>query len=124
MSSSILEQHEFDDNEDLLPSYICGRYLLESAPTTTLTTRDSSTPVSTTACYMCMDNPADTVLIECGHGGLCIACAGALWQRDSGTAAAAAPPARRCPLCRRPFVGVMRIVSQSDGKVARPAHAR
>ncbi len=65
------------------------------------------------ACYLCMDRRADTVLVECGHGGLCGVCAAALWR-----SAAAAPGAeRRCPLCRLPFVGVMLIVGEAAGTV-------
>jgi hypothetical protein len=42
-------------------------------------------------------------------------------QHCAGTAAAL--PARRCPLYRRPFVGVMRIVSQTGEKVASHVHS-
>ncbi len=56
------------------------------------------------ACIVCMEWPADAVLVECGHGGTCLACAGHLWERD-----------RRCPLCRKAFTGVMRIVAE-DGR--------
>ena len=64
-------------------------------------------------CYLCMDRRADAVLLECGHGGICAACAAALWRR----AAAAPAVERRCPLCRLPFVGVMLIVSEAAGTV-------
>lgn len=40
--------------------------------------------------------------MECGHGGLCVPCAGHLWEL---------PAARRaCPLCRRAMTGVVRIL--------------
>ena len=51
-------------------------------------------------CIVCMDRPADAVLLECGHSGLCVECATVLWDQ-----------ARRCPLCRRGFAAVMRIVT-------------
>ncbi len=63
-------------------------------------------------CYLCMDRRPGAVLVECGHGGLCAACAMALWRRS-----AAAPGERRCPLCRAPFVGVMLIVGEAAGTV-------
>lgn len=45
------------------------------------------------ACTLCFANEADGVLLECGHGGFCIACI--LRLRT-----AAAPGVPRCPLCR------------------------
>ena len=47
-------------------------------------------------CYACFDTLPDTVLIACGHRGLCSACAARLWAVD-----------RRCPLCRRAVNGVV-----------------
>ena len=40
-------------------------------------------------CFVCMDGPADAVLVECGHGGLCAACA------------CRPAPRRRCSSSRR-----------------------
>jgi hypothetical protein len=51
------------------------------------------------ACFVCLDGPPNAVLLECGHGGLCAACAERLWQGR-----------RSCPLCRAGFAGVVRIV--------------
>ncbi len=73
---------------------------------------DPEPPYAQQPCYLCMDRRPDTVLVECGHGGLCAACAMALWHRS-----AAAPRARLCPLCRLPFVGVMLIVGEAAGTV-------
>ena len=56
-----------------------------------------------------MDRAADAVLVECGHGGLCTACADSLWRHG-----AHAPGGRCCPLCRRPFIGVMHILSETE----------
>jgi hypothetical protein len=60
-------------------------------------------------CMVCMARRADAALVECGHAGLCGACAGALWRRGE----------RRCPLCRRGFAGVVRILSESGDGVVR-----
>ena len=61
---------------------------------------------------ICMDREADAVLVECGHGGLCAACAVACWD-------GLASGRRACPLCRRGFAGVMRIRGH-DGDLVRP----
>ncbi len=61
------------------------------------------------ACLVCWDAPPDAVLLECGHGGLCVACAERLWQGG-----------RRCPLCRASFAGVVRIVDADAAVVRRP----
>ena len=56
------------------------------------------------ACLVCMERPPDAVLLECGHGGVCVACAEVLWRQG-----------RRCPLCRARFCGVVRILrGESD----------
>ena len=47
-------------------------------------------------CYTCFETQPDTILIACGHRGLCSACAARLWTID-----------RRCPLCRRAVHGVV-----------------
>jgi hypothetical protein len=53
-----------------------------------------------------MERHADAVLLECGHSGLCVECATVLWNQ-----------ARRCPLCRRGFAAIMRIVACSADTV-------
>ncbi len=115
MASPTLQQQETTEKKDIHFGDINCQHLFEPGPPSTQK-MDTTSP----ACYMCMDNLAGAVLIECGHGGLCIPCASALWRHGAGTAAA--PPARRCPLCRRPFVVVMRIVSQTGEKVACHPH--
>ncbi len=60
------------------------------------------------ACLVCWERPADAVLVDCGHGGLCAACAAGLWHGPGG---------RRCPLCRAPFAGVVRVVDEAGGLV-------
>ena len=64
-------------------------------------------------CLVCMANPPDAVLLECGHAGVCAACAARLWDRPAA--------ARRCPLCRTPISAVVRILSEdADGTVPLP----
>jgi hypothetical protein len=58
------------------------------------------------ACIVCMERPLDAVLLECGHSGLCVECATVLWDQ-----------ARRCPLCRRGFAAIMRIVARETRMV-------
>merc|ERR1712083_89219 len=41
-------------------------------------------------CFICYDNPPEAVLLECGHAGMCRACALQLMTRRN-----------RCPVCRR-----------------------
>ena len=56
------------------------------------------------SCIVCWAGRRDSVLLECGHGGVCVACAGVLWRQG-----------RRCPLCRARFCGVVRILrGESD----------
>jgi len=31
---------------------------------------------------VCLDGRRDAVLLECGHGGLCVTCAQSLWNRS------------------------------------------
>ena len=41
-------------------------------------------------CMVCLESPPDAVLVECGHGGVCVACAARIWElRDAR---------RTCPL--------------------------
>jgi hypothetical protein len=49
-------------------------------------------------CFTCVDVAPNTVLLACGHRGLCSACAARLWHVD-----------RRCPLCRRGLKGVVLV---------------
>lgn len=75
---------------------------------------DAGQDIPPETCYLCMDRAADAVLVECGHGGLCVVCADALWRRGTR-----APGGRSCPLCRRPFIGVMHILSETNNTVRR-----
>jgi len=57
-------------------------------------------------CCVCLDHASDAILLECGHGGVCVACATAIW--DLG------PARRHCPMCREAFIGVMRIEREEE----------
>ena len=46
-------------------------------------------------CYACFDSRPNTMLLGCGHHGLCTACVKTLWDVD-----------KRCPLCRAELKGV------------------
>ena len=68
---------------------------------TVITIHNPDTPPSEgapddTLCYVCLDADADTMLLGCGHRGLCSACALQLWRVD-----------RRCPLCRVGLSGLV-----------------
>mmetsp|Transcript_17750 Transcript_17750/g.49136 ORF Transcript_17750/g.49136 Transcript_17750/m.49136 type:complete len:131 (-) Transcript_17750:543-935(-) len=43
-----------------------------------------------------------TIVMECGHDGLCVECAGRLWRQP--------PNMKVCPLCRQSISGIVRIV--------------
>jgi hypothetical protein len=57
-------------------------------------------------CVVCWERESNAILLECGHSGICVECAGKLWD-DS----------RLCPLCRQGFAGVMRITSCTSSTV-------
>ena len=60
-------------------------------------------------CIICWDGAREAVLLECGHSGLCVACA----QRISRSA----PALRVCPICRQGFAAIVRIVHEEHGAV-------
>jgi hypothetical protein len=62
------------------------------------------------SCIVCLDRERNALLLECGHGGLCVPCADALWR--SG------PAFRNCPMCREVFTGVMKIVGEEAGEIS------
>jgi len=47
-------------------------------------------------CYACENSKPNTMLLACGHQGLCTSCAKKLWRID-----------RRCPLCRAALKGMV-----------------
>mmetsp|Transcript_59221 Transcript_59221/g.145367 ORF Transcript_59221/g.145367 Transcript_59221/m.145367 type:complete len:565 (+) Transcript_59221:175-1869(+) len=57
-------------------------------------------------CIVCLDRERDALLLECGHGGLCVDCATALWNNG--------PSGRTCPMCRKIFTGVMKLVGDDE----------
>lgn len=53
-------------------------------------------------CLVCLSSPSNAVIMECGHGGLCMDCSLNIWERG-GT----------CHLCRSPIVQVLEVASAS-----------
>jgi len=62
-----------------------------------------------TSCIVCLDRGREAILLECGHGGLCLLCATSLWNQG--------PAGRHCPMCRKVFSGVMKIVEEQEDTV-------
>jgi hypothetical protein len=49
-------------------------------------------------CYVCFEEEPDAVIMDCGHGGICLGSAEASWQKD-GT----------CLICRQPITTVLKV---------------
>jgi hypothetical protein len=45
-------------------------------------------------CKICMENPVECAIVECGHTCLCLTCAA---------------PLKQCPVCRQPIVKVLKL---------------
>ena len=54
-------------------------------------------------CIICEENESDTVILECGHGGICNKC-GKILVKVKGT----------CHICRREISKIVKIKNQSD----------
>ncbi len=76
----------------------------EDPPDSTTTSADDEDD----PCIVCMERPADAILLECGHGGLCVTCSTVLWSHS-----------RHCPLCRQEFAAIMRIVARETRRTVR-----
>jgi hypothetical protein len=61
-------------------------------------------------CAICFTGPRDAVLLECGHGGICYACARRCLRKKG----------RECPMCRTPVEQVVQI--RLDGAPSSPQH--
>jgi len=67
------------------------------------------------ACYVCCERRRDSVLMPCGHGGLCYACAVEFVSNPSpqpsgiGTRPLSDGSLPQCPLCRSPVREVLRL---------------
>ena len=48
--------------------------------------------------------PRDAVLLECGHGGICIGCAKRVFKKKG----------RACPMCRQPVSQIVQISPTAD----------
>ena len=93
-----LHDDDTDWVETLNESYEARRPATES-PSVLLSSLEPSSAFRQLECCVCRANVADTVLRPCEHSSICYACAMS-WL--SG-------PNRRCPLCRRHVVGVVRV---------------
>ena len=60
-------------------------------------------------CWICCTAPANAVLMECGHGGMCVSCATQCWKKK--------PPL--CPLCRARIIMVVKIDEPDDQGIVR-----
>lgn len=67
---------------------------------------DPDNEVPSKICFMCDYDKSDAVLMECGHGGICHACALQLWKTSS-----------QCHLCRSPISHVLKIELPSSNYV-------
>ena len=63
-------------------------------------------PRAREACYACMDNEANTYLLNCGHSGLCVACARKIIQAN-----------QHCPLCRQAIAGIVHVNEEENNVV-------
>lgn len=59
-------------------------------------------------CWICFEGPRDAVLLECGHGGICFACAQRCFKKKG----------RICPMCRQPVTQVVHIQLDDDAPEA------
>ena len=59
-------------------------------------TQDGMENDDTGDCKICMDNPANGVLVPCGHMAFCIGCIEKLTRRT-------------CPICNQPFVSFVKV---------------
>lgn len=60
-------------------------------------------------CWICCTAPANAVLMECGHGGICVSCATQCWKKK--------PPL--CPLCRSRIIMVVKIDEPDEQGIVR-----
>jgi len=59
-------------------------------------------------CTVCMDSPADTVMMPCAHGGICYKCADALVRKHLLTGGA------KCIHCRSNIASLIRLSEMSS----------
>ena len=58
-------------------------------------------------CFICCEAQATVVVLNCGHGGMCLKCAQKLWSKE-----------HKCPICRGDYVDMAHILAVSDEGVA------
>ena len=47
-------------------------------------------------CLICFSNPPDSVIMDCGHGGICYDCAVEIWKKSN-----------ECYLCRNVLLNLL-----------------
>ena len=82
--------------------------------------REDTSSEADVACVICMDALGDHVLLPCGHGVYCNACAQKLLARES--------LARMCPMCRAALTAVVQVRMHTkvgeEGEVLRGMHVK
>ena len=77
----------------------CLSVLIQApAPENTPAPAPAPTQPASAKCAVCMDNPADFLVVPCGHQCGCETCLTAI-QNTSGD----------CPICRKPIAGLVRV---------------
>ena len=66
--------------------------------------KDDTDDPEASACWICLSGPSEAVLLECGHGGICNACAERCARKR--------PPL--CPMCRAPITHVVRLAGPEE----------
>eukprot|EP01017_Pseudomicrothorax_dubius_P007734 TRINITY_DN12442_c0_g1_i1.p1 TRINITY_DN12442_c0_g1~~TRINITY_DN12442_c0_g1_i1.p1 ORF type:complete len:227 (-),score=39.45 TRINITY_DN12442_c0_g1_i1:124-804(-) len=75
----------------------------------TIMTPKSEVSAGSAQCCVCFDKPADSVYLECGHGGLCFDCAVDIWKSTN-----------ECYLCRKEIQQVLQLDLQAlEGKIVK-----
>ena len=71
-------------------------------PTEPTEPTESRRGVSMCECVICLDLRATVVVMSCGHGCMCLACARKVWRNQ-----------RKCPLCRGPAEDMAHVLDVS-----------
>ena len=88
--------------KDVETAEVCQVHLFRAGPCMYSETGEfgeKKFPIELGNCNLCMDSLGDCVLLNCGHGGLCEACAGSV-----------AGNFKHCPVCRSEISKVFRLV--------------
>lgn len=81
---------------------------IEESMTTVLPSVGDALDASDSLCWICFEGQRDAVLLECGHGGICFACAQRCFKKKG----------RICPMCRQPVTQVVHIQLEGEAPEA------